>query len=49
MRLADFLHRLLDETEIERQPKRLIDIAIGGVTENGLRDAAPVPAFTILG
>jgi len=31
------------------EPNRLIDVAIGGVTENGLREAAPVPAFTILG
>jgi threonylcarbamoyladenosine tRNA methylthiotransferase MtaB len=31
------------------EPNRLIDVAIGGVTENGLCEAAPVPAFTILG
>jgi threonylcarbamoyladenosine tRNA methylthiotransferase MtaB len=31
------------------EPNRLIDVAIRGVTENGLCEAAPVPAFTILG
>ena len=31
------------------EPNRLIDVEIGGVTENGLREAAPAPALAILG
>jgi hypothetical protein len=30
------------------EPNRLIDVKIGGVTESGLREAAPFPALAIL-
>ena len=30
------------------EPNRLMDVEIGGVTENGLREAAPFPALAIL-